>query len=99
MASSEFKVCELCDRTLAKLTVHHLIPRQKTKRQKQDPGPTCLICSACHRQIHTLFDNHHLAKELNSLEALKNDPQMAKFLAWVAKQDPEKRVKVDRKSA
>lgn len=86
--------CELCERDLPELTVHHLVPRQKTKRKKADPGPTVKICSACHRQIHTLFDNAHLAKELNSLEALRSEPQMQKFLAWVRKQDPLKRVRV-----
>ncbi|BCL36154.1 hypothetical protein NSMS1_26010 [Nostoc sp. MS1] len=55
------------------LTVHHLVPRQNTKRKKQDPGETINICSACHRQIHTLFDNKVLAQELNTLEKLSNE--------------------------
>ncbi|WP_460204919.1 HNH endonuclease [Scytonema sp. NUACC21] len=87
--------CELCDRELDKLTVHHLIPRQK----KGHHGPKINICSACHRQIHTLFDNTRLAQELNSLEKLKQEPQMQKFLAWVRKQDPIKRVKVHRRKS
>ncbi|MEB3280615.1 MAG: HNH endonuclease [Lyngbya sp.] len=86
--------CELCERDLPQLTVHHLVPRQKTKRKKLDPGPTVEICSACHRQIHRLFDNTRLANELNSLDALRSEPQMAKFLAWVRKQDPHKRIRV-----
>lgn len=89
--------CELCDRSVPALTAHHLIPRQSTKRKKQDPGPTIQICSACHRQIHALYDNAHLAKELNSLEQLKQDLKLQKFIAWVRKQDPGKRVQVDRR--
>jgi hypothetical protein len=89
--------CELCQREMSALTEHHLIPRQKTKRQGQDPSPTIQICSACHRQIHTLYDNSHLALHLNTLEKLKQDPPLQKFLAWVHKQDPNKRVKIDRK--
>lgn len=81
-----------------KLTVHHLIPRQKTKRKKV-AGATINICSGCHKQIHTLFDNTRLAIELNSIERLKNEPQMHKFISWVKKQDPNRRVKVDRKRA
>jgi predicted HNH restriction endonuclease len=81
------------------LTVHHLIPRQKTKRKKIEPGPTINICSACHKQIHTLFDNTRLATELNSIERLKNEPQMQKFLSWVRKQNPNIRIKVNRKQA
>ncbi|WP_138502088.1 HNH endonuclease [Nostoc sp. PA-18-2419] len=88
--------CELCEREIASLTVHHLVPRQNTKRKKQDPGLTINICSACHRQIHALFDNKLLAKELNTLDKLRNQPQMQKFLTWVRKQDPNKRIAVDR---
>ncbi|NET55537.1 MAG: hypothetical protein F6K47_04930 [Symploca sp. SIO2E6] len=88
--------CELCERKMERLTIHHLIPRQSTKRQKADPGPTIHICSACHRQIHVLFDNKHLARELNTLEKLRNEPQMEKFLSWVKRQNPSKRVKVHR---
>ncbi len=88
--------CELCEREMERLTVHHLTPRQNTKRKKADPGPTIDICSACHRQIHALFDNKYLAKELNTLDKLRNEPQMQKFLFWIRKQDPGKRVKVHR---
>lgn len=91
--------CELCEREEVRLTVHHLIPRQQTKRKKADPGPTLSICPACHRQIHTLFSNQQLAKDLYSSEKLRQHPDMERFLAWVRKQDPGKRVKVSRKQA
>jgi hypothetical protein len=86
--------CELCDREMAALTAHHLIPKQNTKRKKEDPGPTIDICSACHRQIHSLFDNKRLAQELNSLDKLKNDPQLQRFISWVKKQKTDKRIQV-----
>lgn len=89
--------CELCDRSVAALTAHHLTPRQKTKRKNLDPGPTIQICSACHRQIHVLYDNSYLATELNTLEKLQQDPKMQRFIAWVRKQDPGKKVQVDRR--
>ncbi len=82
--------CELCEREMEELTVHHLIPKQKNGRY----GPTIDICSACHRQIHTLYDNKRLARELNTLEKLKAEPQMEKFISWVKKQKSDKRVKV-----
>ncbi|MDZ8185754.1 MAG: HNH endonuclease [Nostoc sp. ChiSLP02] len=96
MSNNQQQQCELCRREMESLTVHHLVPRQNTKRKKQDPGPTVNICSPCHRQIHALFDNKLLARELNTLEKLTNEPQMQKFLAWVRKQDPGKRVAVHR---
>ncbi|MDY7014030.1 MAG: HNH endonuclease [Cyanobacteriota bacterium] len=89
--------CELCQREMERLTVHHLIPRQAAKRSKKaDLGPTANICSACHRQIHALFDNKFLAKELNTVEKLKNEPQMQKFLSWIGKQKGDKRIRVRR---
>ncbi|HEY9798748.1 MAG TPA: HNH endonuclease [Leptolyngbyaceae cyanobacterium] len=96
MSNNQLRQCELCQREMDKLTVHHLVPRQNTKRKKQDPGETVNICSACHRQIHTLFDNKLLAKELNTLEKLSAEPQMEKFLMWVRKQRPDKRISVHR---
>lgn len=87
--------CQLCEREIEQLTVHHLIPKQK----KGTHGPTIDICSACHRQIHTLFDNKRLAAELNTLEKLQSEPQLQKFIAWVKKQKPDKRVKVHRHKA
>lgn len=83
-------LCELCHREVDKLTIHHLIPKQK----KGHHGPKINICSACHRQIHVLYDNTQLAQKLNSLEKLQNEPQMQKFITWVSKQDPNKKVKV-----
>ncbi len=88
--------CELCAREMKNLTVHHLIPRQHTKRKNLEISPTIDICSACHRQIHVLFDNKHLAQELNTIKALKAEPQMRKFLTWVRKQNPQKRITVHR---
>ncbi|MGB3536056.1 MAG: HNH endonuclease [Microcoleaceae cyanobacterium] len=88
--------CELCQREMDRLTVHHLIPRQTTKRKKTKPSPTIEICSACHRQIHALFDNKYLANHLNTVESLKNEPKMQKFLSWISKQQSDKKVKVRR---
>ncbi len=86
--------CELCQREMPRLTIHHLTPRQAVKRKKADPGPVINICSPCHRQIHALFSNVELAKNLNSVEKLKNEPKFHKFLLWIQKQNPYKRVRV-----
>lgn len=87
-------LCQLCDRDFEELTVHHLIPRQQTKKKRLDSSRTIDICSACHRQVHTLFSNRQLAVELNTLETLKVHPDMAKFLNWARKQDPQKSIRV-----
>ncbi|MDJ0533409.1 MAG: hypothetical protein QNJ70_13070 [Xenococcaceae cyanobacterium MO_207.B15] len=38
----------------------------------------------------------YICQELNTIEALKAEPQMRKFLAWVRKQNPQKRITVHR---
>jgi hypothetical protein len=72
------------------LTVHHLVP----KDEDGHGGPTARLCSGCHRQIHRLFDNATLARELDSLEKLRAHPGLAKFVRWVRRQAPGRRIKV-----
>lgn len=93
-SASATNQCELCEREVASLTVHHLVPRSQGK--KGEELPTALLCSACHRQLHALYSNRQLARELSSLEELKNDPAMRGFLRWIRKQQPDKRIKVRR---
>ncbi len=84
--------CELCGRSVEVLTRHHLIPIHKDGRD----GPTAQLCSACHRQIHSLFDNATLARELNTVEKLRAHEKVRGFVRWVRKQPPNRRVKVRR---
>ncbi len=86
--------CALCEREIAKLTEHHLKPKSRLK--KGETTPTIWICWVCHRQIHALFSNLQLADEYDSLERLRDEPRMKKFLGWIRKQDAEKAVKVRR---
>lgn len=86
--------CALCERDVAELTAHHLTPRQKTRRKGLKPSATVMICWACHRQLHSLFDHTQLEREINSVEKLREEPRMAKFLEWLRKQDPAKQVRV-----
>lgn len=66
-------VCELCDQSMQPLTVYHLVPKQQAKRKNEELGETIEICSACHRQIHALFDNKLLVRELNTADLLTHD--------------------------
>jgi len=84
--------CQLCERQVGKLTLHHLVP--KSQAGKRALLPTAEICSACHRQLHTLYSNKRLAGELSSIEDLKSHPAMRRFLNWVRKQDPNRGIKV-----
>jgi hypothetical protein len=61
----------------ALLTTNHLVPR----REGGAKGATVEICRECHRQIHALFEHRELALTLNSIEELRADPEMARYLA------------------
>ncbi len=74
--------CELCLRHPEKFTVHHLVPRSQGGKF----GPKVQLCPTCHRQLHALFSEATLAKELQSLEQIRENPEMAGYLNWVRKQ-------------
>ena len=74
--------CELCLREPEKFTVHHLVPRSQGGRF----GLKAKLCPTCHRQLHALFSEATLAKELQSLEQIRSNPEMAGYLNWVRKQ-------------
>ena len=84
--------CGLCDRTVLRLTRHHLVPktRHKNKRNKktfdrQEIHSTVGLCSPCHRHIHAVFGNKELEREYNTLEALKDHPDVGRFVDWVSR--------------
>lgn len=93
MTSEQPRPCELCDRPVANLTEHHLVPRQYTRRRQLPTSATVLLCRPCHKQIHTLFDNPTLARDLNTLDRLRAEPRLQRFVAWVRKQHPDKQIR------
>ncbi len=74
--------CELCQRGSLRFTEHHLVPRSRGGKF----GPKALLCPTCHRQIHAMFSEATLAKEFNSIESLRANPEVASYLAWVRRQ-------------
>ena len=74
--------CELCLREAERYTVHHLVPRSRGGRF----GPKAKLCPTCHRQLHALFSESTLAKELHSIDLIRADPQMSDFLRWARRQ-------------
>lgn len=82
--------CELCERSEIILTKHHMIPREEGGTEKD----IAMICPDCHRQIHALYSNQELALRLFSIEALKNDKKLKKFICFIKKQPATKRTVV-----
>ena len=80
--------CPLCDREIpldVPKSLHHLIPKSKGGKG----GPTVLLHYICHKQIHLLFKENELAKNLNNIEDLKSHPKLEKFINWVKKRPPK----------
>ena len=74
--------CELCLRESNSYTLHHLVPRSRGGRF----GPKAKLCQTCHRQLHALFSEATLARELNSIERIRANSELASYLNWVRKQ-------------
>lgn len=51
-------------------------------------GETVLLHQICHNEIHASLTETELARDYNSIEALRAHPRLAKFIAWVAKRPP-----------
>src|SRR6478735_5973461 len=71
--------CELCEREDVDTTVHHLLP----KEMGGTFGPTAHLCIPCHKQIHALYTNEEIAARLTTIQDLKKDPQLSRFLKWI----------------
>lgn len=86
----EKNCCELCNRNVSIITKHHLIPKQKGGRDYK----TIKLCTACHKQIHALFTNAELATLYNSIDSLKKNDRIIKFLKFVQKMPGDNHVDI-----
>jgi len=82
--------CELCQREVGQFTHHHLIPKSRDKKSKE----LVVLCKACHGMIHRIFDNKELETEYFNLNTIRDHPEVHKYLLWVRKQDPNKKIKI-----
>jgi hypothetical protein len=80
-------VCALCEREVREVTRHHLVPRSEGGRE------VVLLCQPCHKTLHSFFTNETLLKELHTIEQLRAEPEIARYLSWVRKQR-DSRIKV-----
>ncbi len=85
-------MCELCLREADRFTVHHLVPRASGGRL----GPKSKLCPTCHRQLHAMFSEDTLARELHSISLLQANEQVHNYLKWVRKQNGDASFRVRR---
>lgn len=72
-------LCPLCDRPVppSQQDAHHWVPKSKGGRD------TALLHRICHRQVHALFTETELARDHPTAQALRAQPEVATFVAWV----------------
>jgi 5-methylcytosine-specific restriction endonuclease McrA len=94
--------CALCGRE-ERLTRHHLIPRTRhhNKRNKQDfdreaVKETVGLCRPCHSQVHALLSEKELEREWNTIEKIREHPDVVRFVEWIAGKPAGFRVPVRR---
>jgi hypothetical protein len=92
MATAPDSTCWLCTRPLGrKVEQHHPVPKSRGGRSTRPVHPIC------HRTLHTTFTNKELAKVGDDPAALGANPELARFLAWIARKDPDFHVPTRRK--
>lgn len=93
MPDTDDPICPLCQRPIpreAPQSLHHLIPKLKGGKG----GPTVLLHDICHREIHATLTEAELARDFDTIAALRDHPRLAKFIAWVQRRPPGFRSKV-----
>ena len=51
--------------------------------RRRDPSRTVALCSPCHRNVHIALSNGDLGRGYDSLEALRDHPDVRRFTEWV----------------
>ena len=71
-------ICPVCERELEKpFDKHHLVPKSKGGKE------TVYLHKICHRKIHSVFTEVDLKKNFNTIEKLKEHPEIIKFINWI----------------
>lgn len=74
----------LCGRPIGrKVEWHHAVPKSEGGRD------TVPVHPICHRAIHAAASNPDLARTGGDMGALRDEPAIARFLAWIADKPPD----------
>lgn len=94
--------CELCQRDGLALTKHHLIPRKRHRRRsaklrfdrEEMRTRIAMLCRPCHSTVHATFTEQQLEQHYNTVQALAEHPELAKFIDWVRHQPTDRHIAI-----
>jgi hypothetical protein len=52
-----------------------------------------VLRTICHSKVHSLFSEAELARVYNTIEALRENEEIMRFVKWISKRPPEFRSK------
>jgi hypothetical protein len=82
--------CPFCKRSIIHLMKHHLVP-------KSLGGKVQLVCCRdCHKAAHAFISNKEMKRYYHTVERLLEHKGFRNMVAWIAKQDPARKVKIER---
>lgn len=82
----ELGPCPICGRPMLagpSVDRHHFVPRAEGGREARP------VHRICHRKLHSLWTERELATAYATPEAIRNHPEMQRFIQWVARKPPE----------
>lgn len=68
-------------------------------RDRPAASTTIGLCRACHNMVHAVLTEKQLESDYHTRESLLAHPQIAQFVKWAARQDPNRRIAVHRTRA
>lgn len=73
--------CTICERKTPDKFIekHHLTPKSYKGKKK------IFVCIDCADQTHNLFNNKELRDKYNTLEKLKSNEKIQKWISWIQK--------------
>jgi len=77
--------CQLCNRNIEILTKHHLIPKSRKLTKN-----TIYVCLTCKDMIHKLISNKELEKKYYTIDLLKNNEKIKKYINWIKNKIPDR---------
>jgi hypothetical protein len=82
----EEESCPLCGRVLMPpYNRHHLLPLSKGGRGTT----TILLHKICHDKIHAVLTEMELKRHYHTIERLQQHEEIAAFIKWVSRKEPE----------